>query len=152
MATAWRTEFVTFGGLLLGSRGIDCYDWDDLLGTADKKGDPLWDVPGDDGGEPLDQFEDGMRVLLLIEVNGRWTQDNASVSGAANRRTQLHAHLAAIRAVAKVGTTQSLTLTRAGMADVTVDAKVVSPWRPRHEDVDIYKGSLDLVLPDGTPL
>ena len=152
MATAYRTEYPTFGGLILGSRGIDCYDWDDLLDIAPKKGDPAWDVPGVDGVAALTQFEDGLRVLLLLEISGRWTQDNTPVSGAANRRTQLHSHLAALRAVATLGTIQTLTLTRAGMADVSVDAKVVSPLRPRHEDVDIYRASLDLLLPDGTAL
>lgn len=152
MATPWRTEYPILGGLIFGSKGIDCYDWDDLLGTADKKGDPGWDIPGTDGVEGLDQFEDGHRALLLVKIEGRWTQDNVAVAGAAARRTQLHNHLAAVRAVCTVGTTQTLTLVRAGFANTSVDAKVVSPFRPRHEDVDIYKGSIDLLLPDGTML
>lgn len=152
MATAYLTDYVTFGGLILASRAIDCTDWDDLLGTADHKGDPLWPLPGVDGGDPLDQFEDGLRAALILNISGRWTQDNVAVSGTAARRTKLHEHLAAIRAVAKLGTNQSLVITRAGFVDVTVDAKVVSAFRPRRLDFDMYRGSLDLLLPAGTPL
>lgn len=152
MATPYLTDYVTFGGLLCGSRAVDCVDWDDLLGTAGKKGDPGWDVPGADGVDPLDQYEDGLRAALILEISGRWTQDNVPVSGTASRRTKTHEHLAAVRAVAAVGTTQTLTIVRAGFANVSVDAKVVSAFQPRRLDFDLYRGSLDLLLPDGTPL
>lgn len=152
MATAYKTEYPTLATLHMGNRGIDCYDHSDLLGAADKKGDPDWPLPGIDGVEALELFEGGMRVLLLVELDGSFDQDNNLVVGVDARRTQAHAHLDAVRTVAKVGTTQTLTLVRNGMADVTADAIVMSGFRPRHETYDIIKLSLDLLLPGGSLL
>lgn len=152
MATAYKTEYPTLGALHMGNRGIDCYDHSDLLGAADKKGDPTWDLPGLDGGDPLTVYQAPMRALLLVELDGSFDQDNNLVTGTAARRLQVHAHLDAVRSVVQVGATQTLTLVRAGLSNPTADAIVVSGFRPRHETFDIIKLSIDLLLPGGSLL
>lgn len=146
MATAYRSEYVTLGGLIMGSRAIDCYDWSDLMGSAGKRGDDFV-AQGVAGVTERTRTEDALRALLHVRVNARYDQDNVRVA-ASSARANLYTLLAAVRAKAEVNTTQTLSLTASG-GPYSADAVVVGGFQPRHHSPYIVTFTLDVLLPDG---
>lgn len=154
MPTPYRTEYVTLGGLMSGSRAIDCYDWSDLEGTADKKVEN-WPNPGGAGVLPLPAPEDGMRALLHYRVDGSYDQDNNIVSPGtdfAGWRTNFYTLMAAVRAVTKLSTVQTLQLTVASGGPHSADCLVIGGIKPAHEVPWLATFTVDVLLPDGSLL
>lgn len=154
MATPYRSRYVTLGGLMAGSRAIDCHDWSDLEGTAEKKVD-TWPNPGGAGVLPLDVFEDGMRALLHFRVNGEFDQDNqvvAAGSGFAGWVANYDTLMAAVRTVVKASTVQTLTVTGYSGGPHSADCQVIGPIRPVLAKPWLSTFTVDVLLPDGSLL
>ena len=134
MATAYRSEYVTLGGLLLGSRAIDCFDWADLLGTA-KRHPGNFTVQGTAGRTARASVEDELEAVLQIRLNGRYDQDNARVT-AGTERSNLYVLRAALMTELEDNATQTVQLTYPGgtasascrVVDVRGPKTTRSPW------------------------
>lgn len=147
MATAYYDEYVTLGGLMMGSRAINCFDWGDLLGTADKRGTDFT-ATGVAGVTARDRVEDAMRVLLRVRIDARWDQDNVR-QAQSTWRANLYTLLDAVRTVAETDGVQTLQLTRPGGGPHSADAMVVDGFRPQFVHDAQVELTLDVLLPDG---
>lgn len=148
---ALKTEYITLGGLAFRSHALNCYDWSDLTGSADKAGDDF-DPDQTDGVDPQARWEDGFDARLFIRVKGRWNTDNTRVartSWVSNYWTLL----GQVRAVAQVNTVQTLTITGiTGSPHTTTQCIVTGGIRPNRIAPDVATFKIPVRLADGSLL
>jgi hypothetical protein len=147
--TAYRTDFVTLGGLTIGSRGLDVHDYDDLLSDAPMRGANRT-VPGVAGRAVRPRQLGELRAALVVRLRGDWTRDNQPVA-TSGRVAQLYDHLAALRTVTRNTAVQTLTLQLDGGLVLSADCQVEDGGRFVREDGNAWAGIVvvDLTLPDG---
>lgn len=144
---ALKTEYVTLGGLAFRSQALNIFDFADLLGSADKTGDDF-DPDQTDGVDPQERWDDGFDVKLMCRVKGRWATDNTRVARA-SWVSNFYSLLGQVRTVAKVNTTQTLTLTRPGVSNVNGTCIVTRGIQPVRRAPDIATFQIAVRLVDG---
>ena len=146
--SAYRDDFVTLGGLTIGSRGIDVQDYDDLLSGAAKRGDNRV-VPGSDGRAVRPRKVDELRAVIVVRLRGDWTQDNGSVASG-DRVATLYNHLAVLREVTESTAVQDLELQLDdGWVLGPVDCQVEDGGRLQRDNPWSGVVVVDVTLPDG---
>jgi hypothetical protein len=146
--SAARDDWATLGGLLLGSRGIDLHDYDDLLADVPRRGQDRI-VPSADYTVPRPRRRTHLRALLHIRLRGDWTAANVPVAEP-GRIAQLYAHYNALKAV--TAQTGLLTCTILG-GTLSGDCYVEDPGRLMRGDPHGNRWSglvvVDLTFPGG---
>lgn len=149
MATPLRGDWVMLGGLLLGSAGIDVVDYDGLLGDAPMRFTDR-PIPGVPGVDPGPMQPNGLRATIRILLRGDSTQDGESVTGMSERIEQFYDHLAAVRAVTRNNTIQSLVVQLYPGMQLEGLARIIDGDMP-HRDGNPWAAFLipDLVVHEG---
>ena len=150
MPTAYFNEHVTLGGVMLGSRALECFDFEELLGIAPKRGGDFT-VPGTAGQTARDRVEDALEALIRIRVNGRYDQDNVR-QARSSWRTNFYSLLGTLEAVLDVNTTQTVELTRPGGGPHSASAIVTDVRGPKHHTTEIAEMAVVLKVPSGALL
>lgn len=148
MPTALYPEYVTIGGVHLGNRAREIFDWQELLGSSPKRGSDVT-VPGTAGDIPRARVAAAHRALLRMRINGEYSDDNVAVNGTVNAKVEgAYTQYKIVQAIADVNTVQTLQLVRpagTSSADAIVlgftAAGRLNPW--------VWEFVLDVKLPDG---
>jgi hypothetical protein len=139
MATPWRESYITLGGLMMGSLGIEATDFDDVFTDPRKRGEPR-PIPQVAGRAARDMTGDAVLAAIEVQVRGDYTQDNVPVSGA-SRLEEFYDHLADLRAVTRNGTVQTLDVVLYAGATISgIDVQIADGGR-LIRDVD-YAGKV----------
>jgi hypothetical protein len=149
--TPYKTVYVTLGGVMMGSKAIDCWDFSDILGAASKRGDDET-IDGVAGVTAQDRVSGPLDAFLYVELHSNYTQDNGPVSGEAARLTNLGTLLDLVRGVAETNTTQTLTLTGWPGGPHSADCIVKDGFEPEFLGGEIVRVTLDVRLPGGALL
>jgi hypothetical protein len=150
MPTAYYSEHVTLGGVMLGSRALECFDFEELLAVAPKRGKDFT-VPGTAGQTARDRVEDALAAVIRIRINGRYDQNNARVARG-SWRSNFYSLLGTLEAVLVVNTTQTVQLTRPGGGPHSASAIVADVRGPKHHTPEIAELAVVLKLPSGALL
>lgn len=150
MATALYGEYVTLGGLLCGSRAIECFEFQGLKGTA-KRHAGNFVSSGVAGRTAIQPIEDELPATLQFRVNGRWDQDNVPVART-SWVSNFYSLLSTLMAKLETNTTQTVSLTRPGGGPHSADCLVVDVRGPKHEVPEIATLAAVLLLPGGALL
>ena len=149
MPTPRYGEYITVGTLMMGSRAIEAYDWDELMGASGKRGEDVT-VEGQSGDVPLDRVTGSHRGLVKVRLNGEYDHATDAYTGPTIQAKVQKAYslYAAFKAVASINTTQTLTLHHYGDNEVAQCIVVdymsrgrLNPW--------VWEYVLDIKLPGG---
>lgn len=151
MPTPTRTEYVTLGALMGGSRAVDCFDWYELMGIAPRRTEPYL-APGFAGVVPRASVEDALEAKTKWRLDGRFDQDNVE-QVESTWRANLYTHIAALRAVCEVGSTQTVQLTRPGGGPHSASCQVLEVHGPKETASPyVVEFAVVLLLPNGALL
>lgn len=147
MPTAYKSVYVTLGGLMGGSRAIDCFDHDGLTGIAKRHAGNTRSagVAGSTARQPiLDELE----VVTEWRVNGRYDQDNGPIARS-SWVSNFYSLRATLLAVLDNNTLQTVTLTHPG-GSLTGQCQIVDVRGPQHEMQEIATWRAVLLIPAGS--
>lgn len=142
--SAYATPYVKIGTLILRTRGIECFDWSDVLQRPAKRGQNRA-VPGVAGRRFRPRVNDEVRAVLPVRLNGAY-DGNTLFTG--DRHLKVYDHFKTVAAVADVGTVQTLTFVR-GATTTAVDCVVEELTAPNFETPSIAVVVLGVTLPNG---
>jgi hypothetical protein len=146
MATPFFTQYPTLATLMMGSRGIECFDFAQLKRLM-KRHAGNFAAAGVAGRTARSPVTDELTARIKIRLNGKFTQDNAAVAPA-SQPAQYAAHEAALFAVLAVNTLQTIELVHAG-GTATAQCQVVEIDGPVHDSNVIARVSVRLHIPAG---
>lgn len=149
MATAFFTQYVTLGTLMMGSRGIESFDFGQLKGLM-KRHAGNFAAAGVAGRTVRTPVTDQLTARIEVRLNGKFTQDNAPVATASQVSTY-ESHEAALFAVLATNTLQTITLTRPSGA-TNASAQVVEVDGPVHDSPVIARVNFKVIIPAGSLL
>jgi hypothetical protein len=147
MPTPYFYAYPTIGGVMMGSRAIESFEYADLTRAADMRGEDVL-IERQPGRRPGGRLADDSRRIVEVRLNGDWTQENAAVVGYAARVSAYYDYLEILKELAAVGAEQPVLLTvgdRAWEGSCTVERmskpQDLNPWT--------YELALDLTLHGG---
>lgn len=149
MATPYFTQYVTLGALMMGSRGIESFDFAQLKGLM-KRHAGNFAAAGVAGRTARTPVTDQLTFRIEVRLNGKFTQDNAPVAVGSQPATY-EAHEAALFAVLATNALQTVTLTRPSGAD-NAQAHVVEIDGPVHDSPVIARVNFKAIIPAGSLL
>ncbi len=131
MPTPYKSVYITLGGLMCGSRAIDCFSHDFLDGIAKRHAGNVRSA-GVAGTTARSPITDELSGVAEFRVNGRYDVDNGSIarsSWVSNYYTLRSTLLAKLQ----THTLQTITLTYPG-GTLTGQCQVTDPRGPQHDD------------------
>lgn len=147
--SAYRSTYITLGGLNCGTKGIDCYDWSDLLSGAPKRGQNrvLPDLPG---RELRPKLPDEMRAALQFRLRGDYTTNGTYINADEDTWHQnIYSRLSTLRSIANSTETKTIQLITP-LTQIQNVCQIEEMGKPRFLNPWIVNVVVDLTIPTGS--
>jgi hypothetical protein len=141
---AYSTTYITLGGLVCRTYGIDCTDWSGLLASPKRGADRI--IPQQTGVAVRPRYLAAVRAPLPFVLNGMFNADGTFATG--DPHANVYTLLATLRAILDDTAPIVLELVRP-VGTVTSRCIVEEVGAPDFPTPGVAKLMVDVTLPDG---